>query len=110
MPAIKIDVQSHETEVFSGNSARTGKPFCFYKQEAFAFTGDGKYPEKIEITHDRPEDALPVGEYFVDLNQAVSVDRFGSLGIDTRKMVFVPASRVQRSSATASAATTAQDK
>jgi hypothetical protein len=91
MAALKVEIESRDVELFSGNSKTTGKPYAFYKQTAHVFLDDSKYPKQFEITHDNEHEALAEGEYLLDLNQAARIDRFGGLVIDTRKLVFVPA-------------------
>lgn len=88
--SIRVIVETADTEEFSGNSKRTDKPFCFHKQAVHAFIGGSRFPKEIEIAHDRPDQSLRPGEYSVDVEQALTVDRFGGLSIDARKLKFVP--------------------
>ncbi|SIQ24686.1 single-stranded DNA-binding protein [Marinobacterium stanieri] len=108
--SIRVYVESSATEQVSGTSSKSGKNYCFYKQPVHAFIGTSKFPEKIEISHDSADRALRPGEYTLDVEAALSVDRFGGLGIDARKLVFVPAAPKAATGATASAATTAASK
>ncbi len=89
--SIRVYVESAQTEEFSGTSQRTGKAFCFHKQAVHAFLPGSKFPKEIELAHDRPDLALRPGEYTLDIESALTVDRFGGLGIDSRKLEFVPA-------------------
>jgi hypothetical protein len=88
---IRIYVESAKTDEISGTSSRTGKNFCFYKQEVHAFLPGSKFPKQIELAHDTADKALRPGEYSLDVEAALTVDRFGGLGIDSRKLKFVPA-------------------
>lgn len=108
--SIRVFVESAETDEFKGTSGRTGKDFCFYKQKAHVFLHGSRFPERIELAHNSPSDALRPGDYTLDVEQALAVDRFGGLGIDSRKLVFVPAVPKAPTGATGSAATTAQAK
>ncbi len=108
--SLRVEVDSANTSEFKGTSTRTGKDFCFYKQTAYVFLPGSRFPEKIELSHDNPSHALLAGTYSLDVEQAVAVDRFGGLGIDSRKLVFVPAAPKAATGATGSAATTAQAK
>lgn len=108
--SIRVFVESAETDEFKGTSARTGKDFCFFKQKAHVFLHGSRFPERIELTHNSPSDSLRPGDYTLDVEQALSVDRYGGLAIDSRKLVFVPAAPKAQTGATGSAATTAQVK
>jgi hypothetical protein len=88
---IRVYVESAKTEEFSGTSTRTGKNFCFFKQAVHAFLPGSKFPKEIELAHDTADKALRPGEYSLDVEAALTVDRFGGLGIDSRKLQFVPA-------------------
>lgn len=89
--SIRVYVESANTEEFSGTSTRTGKAFCFYKQAVHAFLPGSKFPKEIELAHDSADRALRPGEYSLDVEAALTVDRFGGLGIHSRKLQFVPA-------------------
>jgi hypothetical protein len=87
--SLLVEISDVRLKEFSGTSKGTQKPYCFFKQKAYLFTTDAKYPTPIELTHDE-NNPLGVGRYHVDLNQAVSIDNFGGLGIDARLIEFVP--------------------
>lgn len=89
--SIRVFVESPNCEKFEGVSQRTGKSFCFHKQQVHVFLNGSRFPEKIELAHDNPANALRPGEYSLDVEKALSVGRFGDLGIDSRKLEFVPA-------------------
>lgn len=108
--SIRVFVESADAEKVAGTSGRTGKDYCFYKQSVHVFLGGSRFPKEIEIAHDRPDQALRPGDYTLDVEAALAVDRFGGLGIDSRKLEFVPAAPKAATGATASAATTAQAK
>lgn len=74
----------------AGTSQRTGKPYSINKQKAYLFADDSPYPEKIELNLEDAQPPYNVGKYYVDLNKAVSIDRFGTIGVDTRKLKLHP--------------------
>ena len=82
---IKIEVQSHEVEVKSGVSARTGKPYNIREQKAWAFLADGEgkpqpYPTAIRFALGDQQAPFDIGVY--QLHPAsLFVDRFGGLTI-----------------------------
>lgn len=86
--SLKVEITTQSLDKVAGTSKNSGKDFCFYKQTAHVFLNGEKYPEKFEITHDDEKGALPAGVYSVDIEKAVTVDRFNGLGLDGRKLVF----------------------
>lgn len=89
MSKLLIEISDVRLQEISGTSKGTGKPYCFFKQKAYLFVTGAKYPKEIELSHDDNK-PLGVGRYQIDLNQAVSVDNFGGIGIDARLIEFVP--------------------
>lgn len=74
---INIEVKSAETRYVSGTSQK-GKPFSFYKQDAYAHLPGEPYPIRVEISHDKSEQAYQPGMYTI-LPDSFYVDRFNSL-------------------------------
>ena len=87
---LKVEVTTQAFDKVSGTSAKTGKDYSFIKQQAHIFLNGEKYPEKFEITHEREQDVLSPGIYVLDIEKAVTVDRFGGVALDGRKLVFRP--------------------
>lgn len=81
-------IEFHTTDVvnMSGTSQRTGKDYSINKQLGYLFLNGSPYPEKIELTLNDGQPPYNIGKYYVDLNQAASIDRFGSIGIDARNL------------------------
>ncbi len=92
---LKVEITTQEIDKVSGVSKNSGKDFCFYKQSAHVFLNGAKYPERFEITLNDEKEVLAPGVYSLNVEQAVSVDRFGGLGIDGRKLHFVAAAPQQ---------------
>ena len=86
---INIEVKSNETRYVSGTS-KAGKPFQFYKQDAYAHLKDQPYPVRVEISHDKAEEAYEPGVYHI-LPESLYVDRFNSLTLGRLKLAPVAA-------------------
>jgi hypothetical protein len=77
---IKVEVKHQVTEHVTGTSNRTGKPYSFHRQVAYAHLVGEEYPVKFELTHDSPGAAYQPGFYTLDPS-SIFVDRFGGLGL-----------------------------
>jgi hypothetical protein len=66
--SIRIEVKKVDVQDVSGNAKRTGKPYAFKKQTAWAHLYDRKgtpddYPTRIEVTLDDGQAPYPPGVY-----------------------------------------------
>jgi len=66
--SIRIEVKRVEVQDVSGTAKRTGKPFAFKKQSAWAHLCDRKgtpdeYPTRIELTLEQDQAPYPPGVY-----------------------------------------------
>ena len=87
---INIEIKSAETRYVNGVSKASGKPFQFYKQDAYAHLKDEPYPVRVEISHDKAEQAYQPGMYHI-LPESLYVDRFNSLTLGRLKLAPVAA-------------------
>lgn len=85
---LKIEIESQVTEEISGISQKTKNEYRFFKQAAYLFRGDSKYPDRFELSHNDPKDALDVGFYRLSIDPSVVVDNNGNLKMDSRKFKF----------------------
>lgn len=85
---LKIEIESSSTEEISGISQKTKNEYRFFKQAAYLFRGDSKYPDRFELSHNEAKDALDVGLYRLSVDPSVVVDNNNNLKIDSRKFVF----------------------
>jgi hypothetical protein len=85
---VKAEVESDFINSRGGVSAK-GKPYEIHEQKVWVYLGS-KFPKEININHDDPRNALKPGLYTVDLMPALEVGDFGRLGIDGRRLSFVP--------------------
>ncbi len=82
---IKIEIQNPTVENVAGTSSRTGKPFSFNKQEAYAHIPGQHYPQRIELTLEDNSTGYPAGNYTIQ-PESLYVDRFGRLQLGQLKL------------------------
>lgn len=77
---MRIEIQSTELFVKSGNAKATGKPYSIRKQDAWAHIDGQPYP--VRIGFNLEEGSAPYQPGFYMLNeQSFYVDKFGNLSI-----------------------------
>jgi len=82
----KVTVLAEALGEKSGNAKGSGKPYHFYIQHAMCeLNGERR---RIQLTHDKPEDALEPGSYFVG-PESFFVDGYGSLKLGRPRLVPV---------------------
>ena len=79
---IKIEVTSTELRAKRG-TAKSGKPYSFREQTAFAHLAGKPYPVEFKVIRNDDEGAYAPGFYTL-APDSVFVDRFGSLGLSAR--------------------------
>lgn len=85
----RFEIDSANCEHKEGTSNKTGKDYSFYLQKGYVFMkADDRYPEAIELSHDKLADALQPGVYVMDLSKAIYLDRFKNFALDMRNAVF----------------------
>lgn len=83
---IRIEIFNADSKEISGTSTKTGRPYCFYVQEAYAYLPSKKYPEAFKLSFDKKEQTLPVGFYTLSPD-SLYIDQRGNLSI---KPVLTP--------------------
>lgn len=86
MPVI-IKVETTETRIASGTSARTNREYSIRKQKALLFRPGEQYPDKIEVVVPEGKAHYAPGDYVIHPSSFV-VDRFGAVGL---RVVLTPA-------------------
>lgn len=94
---IKVKIETTDTKILEGKSARTNKDYKFKIQNAWVWTLDPQtkeypsYPQKIELMLDFESEPYPVGFYELDLS-SIYVNRQGRLDVSPKLApVKVPA-------------------
>ncbi len=82
---IRVEIKNSELVHVSGTS-KTGKPYSFNKQVAWAHLPGQPYPTRIELTVDSNETGYPIGDYILGPDSFM-VDRFGKLTIGRVQLV-----------------------
>lgn len=91
---IRIEITEAVIEHRQQTAKNGGKVYDFYTQKAFAFLPDslgkvGKYPQQIEISHDKDSPAYQVGMYTLD-PRSLFVGDFHKLAIGRLKLAPLP--------------------
>lgn len=81
--ALRIEITNTKTEPRSGNSKRTGKPYSFRIQAAYAHLPGKPYPQEIEVLLDDSTPPHAPGWYTL-ADDAHYVDRNKSLSVSPR--------------------------
>lgn len=81
---INVEIKSADVRVQEGVARRTGRPYKIAEQCGWAYLGK-PYPQEVRWLLADGSAPLPVGRYVLR-EDAVSVDRNGSIVIDFRRM------------------------
>lgn len=85
---LKVEIATELVDTKSGNSQKTGKPYCIREQEAwcFFFGRDGKplpHPQRIRLTLDDDQAPYPIGTYQLDPS-SLYAGKFGQVMVSAR--------------------------
>lgn len=91
---IRFTVPALPLRQMKGIGKTSQKPYDFHVQTVYVHTVDleGKpspFPEKTELSHDKPEDAYAPGEYQL-APASIYVDRMGRLAIGAKLVALKP--------------------
>lgn len=92
---IKIEIESTQVNVKSGQSAKTGKNYSIREQEAWAYLTDSdgktqKHPTAMKITLEDNQAPFSVGAYVLQ-SSSIYVADFGRLSIGRVRLAPIAA-------------------
>lgn len=95
---LKVEIATTLVDTKSGNSQKTGKPYCIREQEAwcFFFGRDGKplpHPQRIRLTLDDDQHPYEIGTYQLDPS-SLYAGKFGQIMVAAR--LTKPVAAVQK--------------
>jgi len=79
----KVEVKSTELKLVQGTSQKSGKPYSFQTQQAYAHLDGKPYPVEFQLTVDNGSSAYAPGFYTL-APSAFYVDKYGKLGLSPK--------------------------
>lgn len=84
---MRISIDSIETKTKSG-IGQNGKPYAIHTQLGYLDTGK-RYPVECAFRIDEPARAYPVGDYVIDFEKSVYVDKYNRPAL-SEELALVP--------------------
>ena len=79
----KVEIKSTELKLVQGTSNKTGKPYSFQTQQAYAHVQGKPYPVEFRLTVDNGVSAHAPGFYTI-ASASFYVDKFGNLSLSPK--------------------------